>query len=81
MSHLDFNDPADKYRFYLCVEVHNFNRYECTLGDAKQAREFEIRAETCNMRSIIVPVDKRVPKMVDFMFINTALKPTFSIVR
>lgn len=78
---MNFSDPADKYRFYLCVERYGTNKYECTLGDAKQTREFEIRAKVTNLRNIIVPIDKRVPKVLDFMFINNALKPTFSIVR
>ena len=75
MNNLDFSDPADKYRFYTCVEHDGFNKYVCTLGDAKQTREAEGR------RVIIVPIDKRVPKVLDFMFINNALKPTFSIMR
>jgi hypothetical protein len=78
---MDFSDPVDKYRFYLCLEHKAFNNYECTLGDAKQAREFEIRAEVTNLRNTIVPIDKRFPKMLDFILINNALKPTFSITR
>ena len=78
---MDFSDPADKYRFYLCLERRAFNHYECTLGDVKQAREFEIRTSETNLRSAIIPIDKRIPKVLDFMFVNNALKPTFSIVR
>lgn len=75
---MNFTDPADKYRFYVCVERKNIlNSYECILGDVKTVNDVIIAVD----RSILVPVDKRLPKVFDFMLINNALKPTFSIVR
>jgi len=72
------NDPQDDtFRFYLCVEDQNrMNRYECT-----QVKADVVRVNAKEKRSIVVPISQKFPKIVDFMFINNALKPTFNIVK
>lgn len=67
----------DAFRFYLCVEDQNrMNRYECT-----QVTADVLRHSAKEKRSIVVPISKNLPKIIDFMFINNALKPTFNIVK
>jgi hypothetical protein len=73
-------DPHDdEFRFYICVERKNrMNSYECT-----QVKYIEAltRDQAEGQRIITVPISKRVPRIIDFMYINNALKPTFNIVK
>jgi len=72
---MDYSTADDKFRFYLCVERNRSNFYECAQVSMNEA----IKEAAENYRSVVVPVNKRLPKFVDYIYINNALKPTFYV--
>jgi hypothetical protein len=64
---------GDKHRWYLCKESVNVGHWICESSPP-------LTAENMNGRTIVVPVPQWLPSAVDFMFINNALKPKFTVV-
>ncbi len=66
--------PPDKNRWYLCTETEKQAHWTCkevTNPDGVQT----------NPRTIAVQIPHWSPRMADMIFINDALKQTFSIER
>jgi hypothetical protein len=73
---MNLSKADTNYRFYLCVEQNTqFNHYECVQVPESKA----IKGGVETPRSIVVPINKHFPKVLDFMFINNALKPSFYV--
>jgi len=75
---MDLEKADNKYRFYVCVE-HKLkkNHYEC----AQMAAETALKQAVENERYFLIPVSKHFPQVIDFMFINNALKPSFHVLK
>ena len=79
------NHDAD-FRFYVCTERQDRqNTYECgrvSLDAATAlALERETKSHTDVIRTVVVPINKHIPAVFDYMYINSALKPSFYIVK
>lgn len=73
------------FRFYVCTERQDRqNIYECAQVSfdvaAALASTRETKSRTDVIRTVVIPINKHVPSVFDFMYINSALKPSFYVV-
>ena len=70
----------DKNRWYLCTESQKRSQWTCKETPDLGPNTHNYGLHT-NPRSIVVQLPHWSPRAADFMFINNALKQTFSVER